>query len=260
MAKIVFVACLLLVNHGLRLALDPLADPNLEGGAALLSLFIVVAALNQYRRSAKEDPSVSKEPTNAEQVRLEEARGRLLEMEKIVERKQRDLEDLAAREKEAQAEVERLKTGLKEAQARISAVSLTPRSENAEAEIVGLISLLQEKGRLLDFLMDDITAYSTEQVGAAARVVHQGCSSVLKEYFDITQVYSGKEGDPITLEQGFSANQYRVVGRVQNQPPYKGKVLHRGWKTEKIKLPKLMQADSRAVLPAVLAPAEVELN
>ena len=41
----------------------------------------------------------------------------------------------------------------------------------ADAEIVHFLAMLQEKGRLVDFLMDDINAYSDAQVGAAARVV-----------------------------------------------------------------------------------------
>ena len=38
------------------------------------------------------------------------------------------------------------------------------------------------EGRLIDFLMDDLTAYGDAQVGAAARVVHEGCKAVLQEH------------------------------------------------------------------------------
>jgi hypothetical protein len=48
----------------------------------------------------------------------------------------------------------------------------------AETEIVSFLGLLQERGRLVDFLMEDITSYDDAQVGAAARVVHQGCKAV----------------------------------------------------------------------------------
>src|SRR5690349_12560463 len=53
-----------------------------------------------------------------------------------------------------------------------------PAANQAEAEIVAFFALLQEKGRFVDFLMDDVTAYDDAQVGAAARVVHQGCREV----------------------------------------------------------------------------------
>jgi hypothetical protein len=39
----------------------------------------------------------------------------------------------------------------------------------AEAETVSFLALLQERGRLVDFLMEDITTYDNAQVGAAAR-------------------------------------------------------------------------------------------
>jgi hypothetical protein len=39
----------------------------------------------------------------------------------------------------------------------------------ADAEIVSFLAMLQEKGRLVDFLMDNINAYNDAQVGAAAR-------------------------------------------------------------------------------------------
>ena len=54
-----------------------------------------------------------------------------------------------------------------------------PQVNRADAEVVHFLSMLQEKGRLVDFLMDDINAYSDAQVGAAARVVHAGCKGVL---------------------------------------------------------------------------------
>ena len=47
-----------------------------------------------------------------------------------------------------------------------------PEAGRADAEIVHFLAMLQEKGRLVDFLMDDINAYNDAQVGAAARVVH----------------------------------------------------------------------------------------
>ena len=61
----------------------------------------------------------------------------------------------------------------------------TPPASNADAEIVHFLAMLQEKGRLVDFLMDDINAYNDAQVGAAARVVHAGCKGVLQEHFNI---------------------------------------------------------------------------
>src|SRR4051794_38071028 len=60
-----------------------------------------------------------------------------------------------------------------------------PAAARADAEIVSFLAMLQERGRLVDFLMDDINAYNDAQVGAAARVVHAGCRRVLQEHFNI---------------------------------------------------------------------------
>ena len=41
------------------------------------------------------------------------------------------------------------------------------------------------KGRLIDFLKEDMAAFSDAEIGAAARVVHAGCRKVFTQYFDI---------------------------------------------------------------------------
>ena len=128
----------------------------------------------------------------------------------------------------------------------------------AEAEIVSFLALLQEKGRLVDFVMDDITAYPDAQVGAAARVVHAGCKAVLAEHFRITPVRTENEGAKISVPTGFPADAYRLVGRISGEPPFSGTLVHRGWQTDKVKLPRVV-AVSGDRLPAI-APAEVELK
>jgi hypothetical protein len=45
-----------------------------------------------------------------------------------------------------------------------------PPENQAEAEVVAFVGLLQDKGRFVDFLMDDVALYNDAQVGAAARV------------------------------------------------------------------------------------------
>lgn len=128
----------------------------------------------------------------------------------------------------------------------------------ADAEVVSFLAMLQEKGRLVDFLMDDINAYNDTQVGAAARVVHAGCRSVLQEHFSIQHVRSEAEGSKVEVPAGYAADEYRLVGKVAGQAPFSGVLVHRGWKTDMVKLPQLLRgADDQ--LPAI-APAEVELK
>jgi hypothetical protein len=131
------------------------------------------------------------------------------------------------------------------------------QSQTGEALI--LLSLLQEKGRFLDYLMEDITAFNDAQVAAASRVVHQGCAAVIKECLALSPAHSGKEGERITIEKSADPNQYRLLGKVPGAPPYSGVVMHRGWKTTRIALPRF----TRPVDPAgqnIISPVEVEVR
>jgi hypothetical protein len=131
-----------------------------------------------------------------------------------------------------------------------------PAANQAEGEIAAFLALLQEKGRLVDFLMEDVMAYDDAQVGAAARVVHQGCKEVLKEHFRITPVSVGEEGSKVTVPAGYAADEYRLIGKISGDPPFSGKLIHKGWKTDYVRLPRLAKSSG---IPAI-APAEVELG
>ena len=133
-----------------------------------------------------------------------------------------------------------------------------PKANQAEAEIVSFLATLQEKGRLVDFLMDDINAVNDAQIGAAARVVHAGCKSVLQEHFRIHPVRDEAERSKIEVPANYAADQYRLVGRITGQPPFSGVLVHHGWKTDYVKLPTILYGQSDR-LPAI-APAEVELK
>lgn len=133
-----------------------------------------------------------------------------------------------------------------------------PAAARADAEIVSFLAMLQEKGRLVDFLMDDINPYNDAQVGVAARVVHAGCKRVLQEHFSIHPLRTEDEGSTVQVPAGYAADEYRLVGKIAGQAPFSGVLVHRGWKTDMVKLPQLLPSAS-GQLPAI-APAEVELK
>jgi hypothetical protein len=118
-----------------------------------------------------------------------------------------------------------------------------------------LLGLLQKEGRFVDFLQEDITGYSDQEIGAAARVVHQGCQQVLEEYLSIAPVRDEAEGTRVTLSKGFDPAAVRPTGNVVGDPPFTGALVHRGWRAVDVRLPKV--ASSRDV--SILAAAEVEL-
>jgi hypothetical protein len=137
-------------------------------------------------------------------------------------------------------------------------VTVKTRANQADAEIVSFLAMLQARGRLVDFLMDDINAHDDAQVGAAARVVHAGCKTVLQEHFRICPVREEREGSTVQVAAGYAADEYRLLGRISGPAPFSGVLVHHGWKTDAVNLPRILQSSTER-LPAI-APAEVELK
>src|SRR5947209_2001150 len=54
----------------------------------------------------------------------------------------------------------------------VPALSAAPPAPSWEEGALGLLGVLQQEGRLLDFLEEDLAGYSDEQIGAAARGIH----------------------------------------------------------------------------------------
>lgn len=136
------------------------------------------------------------------------------------------------------------------------AAAVVPQN-HAQAEVVTLLGVFQEKGRFVDFLMEDITPYNDAQVGSVARSVHQGCKAALHEHFSIQPVSGVSEGGEITVPAAYSADEFRLIGNLSGEAPFKGKLIHKGWKTSSVKLPRVLKAED-GKLPAI-APAQVEV-
>ncbi|HEY8042012.1 MAG TPA: DUF2760 domain-containing protein [Polyangiaceae bacterium] len=135
-----------------------------------------------------------------------------------------------------------------------SAPSPTPTPNPSPA--LQLLSLFQREGRLVDFLQQDVASFPDADVGAAARVVHEGCRKALRAHADIEPVREEAEGARVRLEAGFDADQVKLVGEVKGQPPYEGVLRHRGWRATRLELPTMVGAHDAKIL----APAEVELG
>jgi len=130
---------------------------------------------------------------------------------------------------------------------------------DAGSDALILLSLLQDRGRFLDFVAEDIGAYSDAQVAAASRVVHQGCKAVINECLALAPAHPGAEGDRITVDPAADPNRYRLQGKLAPQPPYSGVVVHRGWKTTRLALPRR----TRPIDPSgenIIAPVDVEVR
>lgn len=120
---------------------------------------------------------------------------------------------------------------------------------------VQLLSLLQREGRLIDFLEQDVTGFPDADIGAAARVVHEGCRKALRSHAKFEPVRAEEEGTAVTLKAGFNPMEVKLSGNVQGEPPHRGVLQHRGWRLAELTLPE----PAPGYDPSIVAPAEVEL-
>ncbi len=118
-----------------------------------------------------------------------------------------------------------------------------------------LLTLLQQNGRFIDFIQEDLKTYSDADIGAAARVVHEGSQQIINEYFDLVSIRSEEEESPISIEKGFNASEIKLTGNVIGQAPFNGILIHKGWKISKSQLPKLTPEHDASIIAA----AEIEL-
>lgn len=131
--------------------------------------------------------------------------------------------------------------------------AVAPAAETTD-RATQILAILQRDGRLIDFLMEDLSAYPDAQIGAAVRDVHAGCRQSISRYLTLEPVLDDEEGKSVTIERGTDAARIKVVGNIAGTPPFRGVVRHRGWEATRVELPPL-GASSRTIV----APAEVEV-
>ncbi|MEW5745855.1 MAG: DUF2760 domain-containing protein [Nitrospirota bacterium] len=125
-----------------------------------------------------------------------------------------------------------------------------------EPGAVQALSLLQKEGRLIDFLMEDISGFDDRQVGAAVRNIHKECRKAIAEHMDIEPVLPEREGDEVVVREGFDPSALRLTGTVVGPPPFKGTVRHSGWKISAMRMPPIPKSQA----PHIVEPAEVEIR
>jgi hypothetical protein len=119
-----------------------------------------------------------------------------------------------------------------------------------------MLSILQRDARLIDFLMEDIAGYSDDQVGAAVRSLHEQSRAALNRYVTLNPVIDAVEGTRTQIGK-VDPESVKLIGNVPaNGKASQGILRHKGWRVEKVDLPKL-QANQNA---KVLAPAEIEIE
>jgi hypothetical protein len=130
-----------------------------------------------------------------------------------------------------------------------------PSGPPSSAPALRLLALLQQDGRFLDFIAEDIDGYSDEQVGGAVRSIHAGCRKALQERVELGRILSDEDGSTVVVDKGFDPAAIRLTGNVAGEPPFRGTLQHGGWRAAKVTLPE----SPAGVDPHIIAPAEVEI-
>ena len=126
---------------------------------------------------------------------------------------------------------------------------------------VQILGFLQKEARLVDFLMEDISQFTDEQVGAAVRDVHKNSRAVLERHVKLVPVVDGVEGAVTRIASLGISSKDTVSLKLLGKVPADGKVesgilQHRGYKVEKIDLPEIKPGEK----VTILAPAEIEVE
>lgn len=127
----------------------------------------------------------------------------------------------------------------------------------SQSEAVTLLATLQREARLVDFLKEDLSSYSDDQVGAAVREIQRDGSAVLERFFAIRPILTEEEGARIDVPAGFDAARYRLTGKLAGEAPFHGTLQHHGWEATRCELPAFTGSDSAA---RTIMPAEVEIR
>jgi len=118
-----------------------------------------------------------------------------------------------------------------------------------------ILSILQRDSRLIDFIMEDSSGYSDEQVGAAVRGLHDQSREALARYVSLAPVIDSVEGTYAKTPAG-DPGAVKFIGNVPAGTPPGGLLRHKGWRVTRVDLPALPAKQDTAIL----APAEIEIE
>lgn len=236
---------------------DALPDGYLSGAGKSKELEEKAAALTSERDAAQGERDAAIKERDEAKKKAEEAEAALKKAKGEAESAGSEHKAAAEAAEKAKDEAE---AKAKELEERVE--SLTAEREAAKAKLgearddgaLALAAWLQREGRLIDFLQEDIDDYEDDQIGAAVRAIHKGCKKVMDEGFALERILEGEEESPVTVPEGFDPVSISLSGKVSGDPPFKGTLMHHGWRSTAVKVPVSETVDTK-----VLAAAEVEL-
>jgi hypothetical protein len=120
---------------------------------------------------------------------------------------------------------------------------------------IRLLGLLQQEARLVDFLLEDLSTATPDQIVAGVRAIHPKAQAALKERLVLERILPQQENETVQVPSGFDPSAIQVTGNVAGSPPFKGTLLHHGWRVKSYNIPKVPAGQD----DLVLVPAEVEI-
>ncbi len=164
---------------------------------------------------------------------------------------------VATRLQQALTESELPATKIQPAAPQAIATSIPAPRPSKQNAAVTLLATLQREARLVDFIQEDLSGYSDDQVGAAVREIHRESGAVLKRLFEISPILTDAEGATVAVPAGFDAARYRLTGTLIGNAPFQGTLRHHGWEITRCEIPEFIGGDSAAT---TIMPAEVEVH
>ena len=140
------------------------------------------------------------------------------------------------------------------APAKAAPAAAAPAVRTADGALQ-ILAILQRDSRLIDFLQEDVTSYSDDQIGAAVRELHDQCRDAIARYVTLVPVIDGVEGT-YAKAPAQDPNLVKFVGNVPAQPPAGGTLRHKGWRAAKVELPNLPAKQDATIIAA----AEIEIE
>lgn len=162
---------------------------------------------------------------------------------------QKDIDDFKAQIIELKKQLEEQSEELKAAAANVKG-----GKEAVPPAAYQILYLLQKEGRLIDLLNEDVSEVDDESLGGAVRPVLEGCAKLLKDRLIVEPVLNDEEGSEVTVEEA-DPETIKLSGNVPASGPYKGELIHHGWRLKECNLPELVDGWKGNVI----APAEIEI-
>ncbi len=132
-----------------------------------------------------------------------------------------------------------------------------PAPAKSRSDAVALLASLQREARFIDLVQEPLEGYADAQIGAAARDVLRDCRKVLDQSFAIRPILDEAEGATIEVKPGYDPGIYRLTGTVTGPGPFRGNLVHRGWRITQCQLPTWTGTPEAGI---VLAAVELEVS